>query len=178
MKKYFRNKKNNSGFTLVELITAIGILSILTVVGLVALDPLAQFQKADDVKRKADLSQIQNGLETYYRDNSIYPLSSVTSPLYEITVPGQTTRTTIDWGQQWLPYINLMPKDPIASKHYVYYSTGQSYFLYASLDRGSKDPQSCQNLNSNGECSNVPAANLCGTGAKCNYGVTSPNVSP
>ncbi len=170
--------KNSFGFTLVELIVVIGILSILAVVGLVAINPLVQFQKANDSRRKADFSQIQKALETYYQDKGSYPLSSVTSPLYRITVPGQTTPTTINWGEQWQPYMNLVPKDPIASKNYVYYSAGQSYYLYASLDRGSKDPQSCQSLNVNGECLNVPAANLCGTGVKCNFGVTSPNVSP
>ena len=169
---------NNRGFTLVEVIAVISILSILVVVGLAAINPLAQFQKANDSRRKADLLQIQKALQTYYRDNGSYPLSSVTQPLYKITVPGQTTRTTIDWGKQWQSYMNLVPKDPITSKHYVYYSTGQSYFLYASLDKGGEDPQSCQNLNVNGECPSVPAANLCGTGVKCNYGVTSPNVSP
>ena len=173
--KIFNSKK---GFTLVELIVVIGILSILSVGAIVAINPLAQFQKANDSRRKADFSQIQKALETYYQDNGSYPLSSVTSPLYEITVPGETTPTTIDWGKQWQPYMNLVPKDPITSKHYVYYSTGQSYYLYASLDRGSLDPQSCQNLNGNEECQNVPAANLCGIGIKCNYGATSPNVSP
>ena len=168
----------NNGFTLIELIVVIGILSILAVVGLVAINPLVQFQKADDLRRKADLSQIQKALETYYQDNGSYPLSSVISPLYKITVPGQQTPTIIDWGHQWQPYMNLVPKDPGASKNYVYYSTGQSYYLYASLDRGNKDPQSCQNLNANGECQNVPGVNLCGTGAKCNYGATSPNVNP
>jgi hypothetical protein len=93
-------------------------------------------------------------------------------------VPGGSGTTTVDWGKAWQPYMNLLPKDPKTGKNYVYYSTGQSYYLYASLDRGSKDPQICQNLNGNGECPNVPAANLCGTGVKCNYGVTTPNVSP
>ncbi len=166
----------SKGFTLIELIVVIGILSVLAVASLVALNPVAQFQKANDARRKADLSQIQKALETYYQDNGKYPLSSVSAPLYRITVPPGST--IIDWATSWQPYMNLLPRDPIASKTYVYYSTGQSYYLYASLDRGNKDPQSCQNLNANGECQNVPAANLCGTGVKCNYGVTSPNVSP
>jgi len=169
----------NKGFTLVELIVVIGILSILAVVGLVAINPLVQFQKANDSRRKSDLSQLQKALETYYQDNGSYPLSSITAPLYKITVPGQTTPTTVDWGKAWQPYMNLVPKDPVASKHYVYYSTGQSYFLYASLDRGSKDPQSCQNMASN-ECNSIQTnnigANSCG--GPCNFGVSTPNVSP
>lgn len=170
-------KKN--GFTLVELIVVVGILSILAVAGVVALNPVEQFKKASDSKRKADLAQVKRALETYYQDNGKYPLSSTSAPAYRISVPGNPNPITINWGSSWAPYMNLTPKDPSASKNYVYYSvTGQSYFLYASLDRGSLDPQSCQNLNANGECANVPAANLCGTGVKCNFGTTSPNVSP
>ena len=168
----------SKGFTLVELMVVIGILSILAVMGLVALNPVAQFQKANDSRRKSDLSQIQKSLETYYQDNGKYPSASITSPLYRITIIGQSGITTVDWGTSWQPYMNLVPKDPVVSKNYVYNSTGQSYYLYASLDRGGLDPQSCQNLNANGECQNVPAVSLCGTGIKCNYGVTSPNVSP
>ncbi|MCL5434894.1 MAG: prepilin-type N-terminal cleavage/methylation domain-containing protein [Patescibacteria group bacterium] len=173
-----RISNQSRGFTLVELIVTVGILSILALAGLTAVNPIAQFQKANDARRKADFSQIQKALETYYQDNGKYPSSSITNPLYRITIPSQLGTTTVDWGTSWQPYMNLLPKDPSGSKYYVYYSTGQSYYLYASLDRGSGDPQSCQNLNANGECLNVPAANLCGTGVKCNFGVTSPNVSP
>jgi len=171
--------KSNLGFTLIEMIVVIGVLAILAVAGMVALNPMAQFQKANDSKRKADLSQIQKALETYYQDNGSYPLPSTSTPFYRITVVGPTGLVTIDWGKQWQPYMNLLPKDPSASKNYVYYSTGQSYIIYASLDRGSFDPQSCQGM-VNGECqsiqANVGAVNSCG--GPCNFGVSSPNVSP
>ena len=176
------NFNSKKGFTLIELIVVIGILAILATVGLVALNPLAQFQKATDARRKSDLAQIQKALETYYQDNGSYPLSSVTAPLYKIQVPGQTTPTTIDWGKQWQPYMNLVPQDPNSYRHYVYYSTGQSYFLYASLDRGNMDPQSCQGMDdaSNNECLSIQrngiAPDACG--GPCNFGATTPNVSP
>ncbi len=153
----------------------VGILSILAAGALVAINPLAQFQKANDSRRKADLSQVQKALEAYYQDNGKYPLSSTGTPLYRITVPPGST--TIDWGQSWQPYMNLLPKDPTASKNYVYYSTGQSYYLYASLDRGGSDPQAC---NSGNACSSLSANGIASTacGGTCNYGVTTPNVTP
>jgi type II secretion system protein G len=165
-------EKTASGFTLIELVVVIGILAILAVAGLFALNPIAQFQKANDARRKADLSQIQKALETYYQDNGSYPIE-VSLP-YKIIVPG-TPPTTIEWGQSWSPYMNLVPADPASSKNYVYYSTGQSYFLYASLDVGGTDPQAC---NKDGSvCSKVPSGATCGGGI-CNFGVSSPNVSP
>ena len=159
------------GFTLLEIIIVVGIISILPVGAMTILDPVAQFQKANDLRRKSDLATIQKALEQYYGDTGQYPQS--TSDYKIIGLDGKT----VGWGAAWSPYLNIVPKDPNSLKNYVYGSGGQSYYLYATLDRGN-DPQSCQNLNANGECQNVPAANLCGTGVKCNYGVTSPNVSP
>ncbi|MCL5439272.1 MAG: hypothetical protein M1268_04810, partial [Patescibacteria group bacterium] len=71
-----------------------------------------------------------------------------------------------------------LPSDPNKSKKYVYYSSqdGQSYYLYASLDREGKDPQAC---NGGNQCTNVPANVKCGSATDiCNYGATSPNVNP
>ena len=159
---------NNRGVTLIELIVVIGILAILAVAGMAAINPVEQFKKANDSRRKADLSQIQKALETYHQDKGEYPSSTEN---YMIS--------GTEWGKQWEPYMNYLPKDTNASKKYVYYSTGQSYYIYASLDRGIKDPQSCKEpLKANGECTNVPGTNLCGVGVLCNFGVSSPNVLP
>lgn len=137
------------------------------------LDPVGQLQKSWDVTRKSDLSQIQKALEAYYQDNGSYPVSSTTAPSYRIM---NVSGTAVDWGQTtWTPYMAKMPKDPNSAKYYVYYSTGQAYYLYASLDRGSNDPQVC---NAGSVCANVPSGVTCGTNAVCNYGVSSSNVSP
>ncbi len=161
-------KINIKGFTLIELIVVFGILAMMSVALLATLNPLSQIQKANDSKRKSDLAQIQRALETYYQDNDGYPLSTSG---YQI--PSHA------WGTSWNPYMNLLPKDPNASYKYAYYSSdGQSYYLYASLDRGSKDPQACESLNANLECSAKPFATVKACGGACNYGVTSPNKSP
>src|SRR5579872_2213577 len=64
------------GFTLIELVISIGILAILAVFALAALNPLQQFAKARDGQRKSDLGQIQRMLEQYYQDHGNYPTSS------------------------------------------------------------------------------------------------------
>ncbi len=177
------------GFTLIELIVVFAVIIILFGMILAVVDPFSQIQKAKDTQRKSDLSQIQKILEQFYQDNSgKYPTSSLTS--HTCGSPSQpcpyrildlsNPPVAIEWGVPFSPYTNVLPKDPAGNKRYVYYSptssNGQTYYLYASLDRGSKDPQICKNLNANGECSTVPAANLCG--GKCNYGVSSANTSP
>lgn len=160
---------NKTGFTLVELVTAIGVLAILATVAFTALNPLEQFKKVQDSKRKSDLSQIQKALEGYYQDYHRYPPSSGNK-----IAPGNVA---INWGQAWQPYIDVLPIDPKAAKNYAYWvdesSVGQSYRLYASFDK-INDPDLC--VTGGGACPNLPAGTTCG--GICNYGVSSPNVSP
>lgn len=134
---------------------------------MVALNPADRIGQANDARRKSDLSQVQKALEMYYSDNESYPAGD-SAINYEID--GN------DWGGTgWQPYMGALPKDPNSTKKYVYVSDGQSYYLYASLDRGGNDPQACNGGNA---CSNVPSGVVCGeTTDVCNYGVSSPNVS-
>jgi len=157
------------GFTLIELLVVIGILGILAAALLATINPIAQLQKSNDAHRKTDLESLQRALELYYQDTGSYPPSSS-----NYIAPGGTA---ITWGTSWQPYINKLPKDPISTDTYVYYSTGQAYYLYANLQR-TNDPQAC---NSGGACKNLgaggfPITTACG--GTCNYGVSSPNVSP
>jgi len=170
----FKIQNWRKGFTLIELIIVIGILGILATAALAILNPFAQFQKADDAKRKADLSQIQKALESYYQDYQRYPAQNAPA-VYKIQ---DSTLGLIDWGAKWGTYMNVVPKDPVATDHYVYYSPdGQSYCLYASLERNS-DPALCKPGDPKTKCTTAPATG-CGNGSiACNFGVCSPNILP
>lgn len=159
------------------------LISILIAGSISIFDPFSQISKAKDAQRKNDLAQVQRALENYYHDNGKYPLSSAVDPKYRITnLAGQT----VEWGAtnpNFSPYMTILPKEPSGNKYYVYFSKGQSYYLYANLDRGGKDPGACNGGNSCSAFSmsiaDFPPDTACGgTNAKCNYGVTSPNVSP
>lgn len=143
-----------------------------------ALNPLAQFQKAQDAKRKGDLSQIQKALETYYQDIGQYPASTPDYKIKKLDSPDG-----VEWGTSWAPYMSVLPKDPNQDKTYMYFSGNvppiQAYYLFAKLDRGSKDPQVCQRMPGVFECQFAKLAELkCGGTAICDYGVSSPNTSP
>jgi len=166
--KCFDRKTVGAGFTLLEMIIVVGILAITATIGIAALDPITQIQKANDARIKADFSQIQKALEQYYDDNGRYHLPTAD---FKIT---NSSGNTVDWGATWQPYMNLVPKCPYSAGSYVYYSTsdGQAYYLYANLARGA-DENLC---NGGAVCDNLPSGASCG--GVCNYGVSSQNVSP
>lgn len=174
-------KQKKNGFTLLELLIVIGILAILSTLVLTIVDPLAQFRKASDARRKSDLGQIQKALEQYYQDNGAYPTGT---PDYRITNP---ELTPIPWGSTWPPYLDVLPSDPESpSRSYMYVSTGQSYWIYASLERGGSDTQACKAtlvacannpLSASCLCDNTPTQ-YCGGNNICTYGVSSPNTQP
>lgn len=164
----------SNGFTLVELLVVVGIIGILVAAALLVLNPIAQFQKANDAKRKGDLAQIQRALEIYYHDLGKYPQSSSN---YKIIYNGNTA----SWGSNlFAPYMTALPKESTPGRTYVYFSTPsnnpQSYYLYASLERNN-DPQLCNKGNA---CSSLSNNNISSTtcGLTCNFGVSSTNVSP
>lgn len=147
---------------------------ILSVALIASLDPAAQMQKARDSARKSDLGQIQKALEVYYNDYGRYPSS------FENKIMSEGNETPARWGtSDWQSYMGTLPKDPSSpQRSYAYSSaTGESYYLYASLERGEKDAQTCRDENETYvECPNAPADG-CGEGIMCNYGVSSSNVS-
>jgi|SRR5581483_704860 len=183
--------KNKKGLTLIELITVIAILAVLMTVLLAIIDPVAQIQKSRDARRKSDLSQIQKAIEQYYNDNRKYPDSTGSTPpsqclpsqTYEIEFGnGNNQCLAVDWGKNgFSPYISILPIDPRAASgtKYVYVTAnnGQTYYLYASLERASTDASAC---NAGAACLGLSGLGVSNTacGSTCNYGVTSPNVSP
>jgi len=70
---FFRGKK---GFTLIELLIVIAILGILAAGVLVAINPVAQMQKARDAIRRSDARQLVDAVESYFVTNGKYPDST------------------------------------------------------------------------------------------------------
>jgi prepilin-type N-terminal cleavage/methylation domain-containing protein len=180
--------RNSYGFTLIELITVIGILAILSSVVLAVVNPLEQFNKAQDSRRKSDLSQIQKALEVYYQDHQRYPYMYIDTDDKNTKISTTSTDRTygdanavVDWGTDFRPYMDVLPIDPKTNKSYAYWTddTGQSYALFASLDR-KNDPQACTGtMCSRAQGVGPNAINIsCGQDELCTYGVTSPNITP
>ena len=168
------------GFTLIQILIIMGILGVLATVAVVLIDPIAQIQKANDNKRKSDLLQIQKALLRYYKDFGKFPPSpgnclQDVNNCKIVRLDGKT----VEWGESFAPYINILPQDPSKNKAYVYYvkTDRQTYYLYASLD-GGQDLQACHLDGSacNSIITNGIDPNACR--GICNYAVSSENVTP
>jgi type IV pilus assembly protein PilA len=64
-------KRNNRGFTIVELLIVIVVIGILAALVIVTYNGIQQ--KARDTERKTDVKAVQGHLEAYWADNAKYP---------------------------------------------------------------------------------------------------------
>lgn len=117
-------KVNHLGFTLVELLVTISIISILSAIGLVVYSSV--LKQGRDSKRQSDLRSIQSALEQYYADNFSYPSQAQVVFGSPLSAGGKT-------------YMNTVPKDPNASPYpqYVYTLSSGVYCLYGKLENSS-----------------------------------------
>ncbi len=89
-------KKQNKGFTIVELLIVIVVIGILA---LLVITTYAGIQaKARNTKRQTDLKSLQTKLEAYYNDNGYYPnLGDVSSNVWlQANMKGIDTTSTVD----------------------------------------------------------------------------------
>lgn len=70
-------KKNQKGFTIIELLVVIVIIGILVALALPNL--FAAQARGRDTERKNDLKNLQQRLETYFNDNGSYPGEDTTA---------------------------------------------------------------------------------------------------
>jgi prepilin-type N-terminal cleavage/methylation domain-containing protein len=148
----FLNPKSSNlypkrGFTLLELLVSVAIISILSAVGMVTYSEAQKF--ARDAKRKEDLKAIGVALELFYHTNKKYP-NGVRAGC---TFAG-------DWcisgngRDPWIPelstsYINTLPKDPSTNTNnphwipgggYAYVGCGNQGFVLLTVLENANDP--------------------------------------
>lgn len=101
------------GFTLIELLVVIAIIGILTAVGTVSYSRSVQLSR--DARRKTDLEQVRQALETYRSIISSYPTTAQGTGVLDPD------------------YISVVPTGP-KSDTYNYTSSGTTYTLCARLE--------------------------------------------
>ncbi len=133
------------GFSLIELLVVIGIISILSAIAVPNF--MAARERARDAARKSDLKAFQSALELYKQDQltSSYPQQNSTSSYFSLSNVGQCWYNGggSDFASSCPPdetiYIKKLPQDPASTtaspKFYYYQSDGdQEYSLTACLE--------------------------------------------
>jgi len=138
MIKLFTKSAKSKGFTLIELLVVVSIIGLLASIVVVSLG--GSRTQSRDVKRKADLSQIQTAMELCYND------LGCGAALLVNDYPGTGTAADSDTCAEILTvnssafavHLSAMPADPINTGTFVYncFSSAQSYCLSADLETG------------------------------------------
>jgi general secretion pathway protein G len=140
----YRTRRMKKGFTLIELLVVISIIGMLTI--LIIANFNAARERARDVQRKSDLSQLKRILRMYYNDQdpTAYPVNSAD---YEIMGCGDPP-TTFSWGSQFacgsMLYAKILPSDPLYKGNegdpqysYVRSTDTHDFCLWATLENES-----------------------------------------
>jgi len=117
--------KKNSGFTLLEILVVIGIITVLVSLG--ASSYTTAQKKSRDAKRKGDLKSIQSAFEQYY---------SVCGFAYPSPVDSDETRTPsiLYCPSPSILIMQELPKDPKTDEYYSMTGDGTEYLISAELE--------------------------------------------
>jgi len=118
--------KYKYGFTLIEMLIVIAIISILSSVFLVGLQGFRA--SAYDARRISDLQKVQSYLEVFYNSDRMYPAAGDWTALTAALKGGSSG-------------VSSVPNDPVPGQTYSYCaptgdSAPQSYILAAQLSSG------------------------------------------
>lgn len=118
------NYHSRQAFTLVEILVAVSVVGVLTVIPVVAYSQISR--NARDTKRKQDIDTVTAALQQYRQEMGTYPAAVDYDDLDDALVP---------------KYLSRLPNDPDEDSAYEYAVTpdGAAFTLMARLDSRSGD---------------------------------------
>lgn len=125
--KKLKTKNSRAGFTLIEILLAIGILAILATAAIIAINPARQFADARNTQRWSDVDAIMNAVYQYAVSNkgALPPEIPVTDSPYDICLENAQTCSTIvgmpslTAGAKYLTTFPVDPSCPAACPSYL-----------------------------------------------------------
>jgi len=94
-------RRVRNGFSLVELLIAFAILTILIVAFLMTINPIAQVNKAHDAQRKKDIKKISASFEEYFNDKGCYPKQVLIDSFNVLSNCGKNPLEFVSWLKPW-----------------------------------------------------------------------------
>jgi general secretion pathway protein G len=119
MHRYKENKKNEAGFTLIELMVVVVIIGILA--GLIVPRIMGSDDKAREAKAKMQIESLETALKLYKLDNGAYPTTEQgLKALVEAPAAGNLAK---NWRPGGYLEKGKVPKDPWGNE-FIYVSPG------------------------------------------------------
>lgn len=131
----FNKKKNEKGFTLLEVLLVVAIISILAGIVIIAINPGKQLGDSRNTQRQADVATILNAVYQYSVDNSGTVPAGITVTATEGCVTGSASCTgLVDLALLTTAekYLTAIPKDPQCPTNCA--ATGVGYRLLKSAN--------------------------------------------
>lgn len=129
---FTKRLRNHRGFTLIEVLIVVAIISILASVVLIGLGPTRRLGR--DARRISDLRQVQNGLELYFNRCGYYPGTA------QASAPCGAYSAIASWADLTAAIsgsgFGSIPNDPTGGTNYLYGASanGVGYVLGAKLE--------------------------------------------
>jgi len=119
-------KNNKHGFTLVELLLAIGIVAVLASITIAAMNPNKQIRDARNAQRRSDVNTILNAVYQYMLDYEGQMPPGIGTESKGICKASASCNNGVSSDPLIGDYISDMPADPIADAT----GTGTDYFIF------------------------------------------------
>jgi len=118
--------KTRRGFTLIEVLLVISIISLLTFVVINAVNPRKHLAQAHDTKRQSDVLSIVNAVNQYYIDRGSLPFELQTAQ-QQICKTTAVECTAVDLSFLVPTFIADVPSDPLAEGDLTGYYIGKDW---------------------------------------------------
>jgi len=126
-------RRNQQGYTLVELMLVVAILALITSIATPHVDMI--LQKANQAKAKGNLGELRSGLSLYYSDNNYWPLDTYPTGTSHLTAGRSLTEALVP------KYVRLIPTPRLLDRMSSFNGLSYDYDGRARFKMGQIPPE-------------------------------------